>query len=366
MKLGFFTMPLHPAERPIVETLREDREAFLLADELGFSEAYMGEHVTDAFEPVPSSMMFISWIAEATKNITLATGTVNLGHHHPASVAAEAALLDHMLEGRFMLGVSPGNLRSDSEVYRTLDIDRNARFIEALNAIIEIWTTDPPYDIQGPTWTISTKETYQPDLGQGIIMKPYQRPHPPIFGTVVAPYSKGIIGLGERNWLPVSANFLQPKWVATHWPNYAQGCENAGRQADPAVWRVARSIFVADDSKVAQDYGTGSKSPYRYYFNQLGEKLKRSGKAGLFKTSRDEPDEAITSDRMVNDLVIAGTVNEVVDKLLAFRETVGDFGTLVYAGHDWVDPALGKRSMELMATEVMPRINKAIGASEAA
>ncbi len=65
---------------------------------------------------------------------------------------------------------------------------------------------------------------------------------------------------------------------------------------------------------------------------------------------------------MVNSLVIAGTVDKVVDEILAFREEVGDFGTLVYAGHDWVDAKLGKRSMELMATEVMPRVNKAIGA----
>jgi alkanesulfonate monooxygenase SsuD/methylene tetrahydromethanopterin reductase-like flavin-dependent oxidoreductase (luciferase family) len=59
--------------------------------------------------------------------------------------------------------------------------------------------------------------------------------------------------------------------------------------------------------------------------------------------------------------VIAGTVNSVVDQILAFREQVGDFGTLYYACHDWVDPALGRRSMELMAEEVMPRVNAAIG-----
>jgi hypothetical protein len=50
----------------------------------------------------------------------------------------------------------------------------------------------------------------------------------------------------------------------------------------------------------------------------------------------------------------------VVDQLLALREQVGDFGELVYAGMDWVDKKLGQRSMELMATEVMPRVNRAI------
>ena len=36
-------------------------------------------------------------------------------------------------------------------------------------------------------------------------------------------------------------------------------------------------------------------------------------------------------------------------------------GTLLYVGHDWADPTLAKRSMELMAMEVMPRVNRALG-----
>ena len=63
--------------------------------------------------------------------------------------------------------------------------------------------------------------------------------------------------------------------------------------------------------------------------------------------------------------MIHGTPDEVTDKILAFREQVGDFGTLLYAGHDWMDKKLAKRSMELMAEEVMPAVNKAIGARAA-
>ena len=55
------------------------------------------------------------------------------------------------------------------------------------------------------------------------------------------------------------------------------------------------------------------------------------------------PDSAITLDYIVDSLVICGTVDSVVDQLLKFRETIGDFGTLLYAGHDWVDPKLGRR-----------------------
>ena len=365
MDLAYFTMPLHPASRPFAEVLREDREAFLFAEKLGYSEAYMGEHVTDSFEPVPNSMLFLASIAYETSTIKLGTGTVNLGHHHPAAVAAEAAMLDHMLEGRFLFGVSPGNLPADAEVFGTLDSNRNEMFVEALEHIIAIWTTEAPYRLTGKYWNITTEKTHVPEMGQGIIGKPYQDPYPLILGTVVAPYSKGIVGLGERGWYAISANFLLPKWVATHWPLFSEGCANVGRVADPKDWRVAKSIFVADDDRTAEEYGKGPNSPYRFYFEQLGGKLRRGGRLGLFKVEQDQPDAEITTDYMLDALVITGTVNDVVDQLLAFREEVGDFGTLVYNGPDWVDATLGKRSMELMATEVMPRVNDAIRSNAA-
>ena len=62
----------------------------------------------------------------------------------------------------------------------------------------------------------------------------------------------------------------------------------------------------------------------------------------------------------MRDLVLAGTVSEG-SQLLAFRESVGDFGTLLYCGIDWADPALARRSLELMAEKVMPAVNAALG-----
>src|SRR5262245_1673394 len=56
MKLGFFTMPMHPPSRNYTQTLKEDREAVILADRLGFSDALIGEHVTDVCESIPSCL----------------------------------------------------------------------------------------------------------------------------------------------------------------------------------------------------------------------------------------------------------------------------------------------------------------------
>src|ERR1700736_635485 len=147
MNLGFFTMPIHPMNKDWRRSLAEDREAFLLADELGFTEAYVGEHVTDRAENITSCIAFIAWIAAATKQIRLGSGTLNMPNLHPAAVAASVAMLDHMLDGRFIFGISPGGLLSDAEVFGNLDANRNEMFVEAINQVLAIWSGAAPYDI---------------------------------------------------------------------------------------------------------------------------------------------------------------------------------------------------------------------------
>ena len=359
MKLGFFTMPIHPLDKDWRQTLAEDREAFLLADELGFSEAYCGEHVTDSAENITSCVTFLAWIAAATKRIKLGTGTLNLPNTHPATAAAQIAMLDHMLDGRLILGISPGGLLSDAELFGNLDANRNEMFLEGINTILAIWSGSLPYDLKGKYWTISTARTMNPEIGQGNLARPLQRPHPPIVVTAVAPFSKGVAEAAARGWEPISANFLMPAWVKSHWPSYVEGCGRAGRPADPANWRVAKSVFVARDAATARAYATDPDSPYVNYYRSLFTKLKKNGRIELFKTRRDQPDEEVTLEMVCDKLIINGTPDSVADQLLAFQQEVGQFGTLLYAGKDWKDRELGRQSMILMAEKVMPQINAA-------
>ena len=126
MKLGFFTMPMHPIGKDWQQCLREDREAFVLADALGFVEGYVGEHATDPEENITSAALFLATLVDATKTIRLGTGTTNMPNQHPATIAANIAMLDHLLGGRFILGISPGALPSDAEVLGNMDMARPA------------------------------------------------------------------------------------------------------------------------------------------------------------------------------------------------------------------------------------------------
>jgi len=70
------------------------------------------------------------------------------------------------------------------------------------------------------------------------------------------------------------------------------------------------------------------------------------------------PDEDVTVDAIKRTLIIAGGPRRVLDQLVALRDETGHFGTLLMGGHDWDRPALWRRSMELLATEVMPKFSR--------
>ena len=255
-------MPLHPLGRSYTDTLHEDREAILLADELGFEEAVIGEHVTDHAETITSCLSFIASLAYHTKRIKLGSGTINLPNSHPAAVAAHVAMIDHMCEGRFIMGISPGGLRSDAEVFGNLDRDRNAMFDECIEQVLQIWSSEAPYNINGEFWQITTERTLDAEIGQGKILGPLQKPHPPIVVTCMSPFSSSAAKAARNDWSLISANFLQPAWVNSHRQKMQEGWGEAGISADSEKWRVAKSIFVADDDKTATAYAKDPNGPY--------------------------------------------------------------------------------------------------------
>jgi hypothetical protein len=143
-----------------------------------------------------------------------------------------------------------------------------------------------------------------PEIGQGFIAKPLQRPHPPIVVTAVSPYPASEAAAAARGWDAIPANFLLPLWVKTHWPKYQESCAVGGRVADPTNWRVAKSLCVADDLATARRYATEPNSPYRQSCNSLFTKLKANGRLILFKTHVQQPDDEVTLDTVCEKLVI--------------------------------------------------------------
>ena len=78
MRLGVFTMPMHDPARDYTQVLEEDRQAIILADQLGYNEYWVGEHFSSLNEPVPSPLMLMASVIPETKNIVFGTGVINV------------------------------------------------------------------------------------------------------------------------------------------------------------------------------------------------------------------------------------------------------------------------------------------------
>jgi hypothetical protein len=121
---------------------------------------------------------------------------------HPVLIAGQAAMLEHLAEGRFILGISPGSLTTDGEALGILDEDCNKMFAEAIDVILEIWSREAPYniDLSDNRFKVSTARSAALELGVGYLSKLYQNPRPKIVGTVLAPFSQGVVAMGKLDF----------------------------------------------------------------------------------------------------------------------------------------------------------------------
>jgi alkanesulfonate monooxygenase SsuD/methylene tetrahydromethanopterin reductase-like flavin-dependent oxidoreductase (luciferase family) len=356
LKLGFFIQPVHPPSRPYADVLREDREAVMLADRLGYREAFIGEHLVDSAETITSSLAFIANLADVCPSITFGTGVLPLANYHPAMAAAQVAMVDHLVQGRLVLGVGPG-VAADAEAMGDLGSDRRRKTQEALDHMCRIWREAPPYRIEGEFYRTTTERSLDYGIGLGVAIRPLQRPHPPIAITSIRPDTSGPYAAGARGWTGISATYVGPYVIKAQVESYVEGRRSAGLSADPSGWRVARSIFVADDEATARRYALREDGAYAFYFHVMKSKLAKAGVLDVMRDFPGQPDSELSANRCLERLVIAGTPKSVADRILEFRDEVGAFGTLLYTGHDWADAALARRSMELAVNEVLPRIH---------
>ena len=358
-----FTMPFHHPARDYSTILQEDQDAIVLADQLGFREAFVGEHFSSWSERITSPLIFLASVASRTKQIKFGTGVINLPQLHPATVAAHAAMFDHLVQGRFIMGIGPGGLASDLEMF---DLGQAAEarpqmVLESIDTILKLWRDDPPYHIDGTFWKFSLEKHIYPEYKVGWIPRPYQQPHPPIAISLLTPNSNSAKTAGERGWIPVSGNFFHRRYLRGHWEKYVEGCEAAGRKPDPNIWRVSRSILVTESQSEAEDYLADPENGLSFYYKFFLFSFTQLRKAlFMVKPDLDMPDEKVTVDVIKRGMIIAGTPARVLEQLVALREEVGHFGTLLMAGHDWDNAKLWRRSMVLLARDVMPAFTRVV------
>lgn len=119
----------------------------------------MGEHLVDSAETITSSRAFIAYLADACPSITFGTGVLPLANYHPAMAAAQVAMVDHLVQGRLVLGFGRG-VRADAEGIGDTEFDRSRKSQEAMEQMLRTWSEEPPYQTNGKFYTIHSGRSF--------------------------------------------------------------------------------------------------------------------------------------------------------------------------------------------------------------
>jgi len=171
MKFGVFLAPFHEVGRNPTYSLERDMQLIQWLDQLGFDEAWVGEHHSAGWEIISSPEMFLAAVAERTRTIKLGTGVVSLPYHHPLMVANRIVLLDHLSRGRAMLGVGPGALVTDALMLGLDPTVQRQRMDESLSVIMRLLTDPEPLTYEGEWFTLRDATLH---------LRPFTQPHMPV------------------------------------------------------------------------------------------------------------------------------------------------------------------------------------------
>ena len=352
MHLGAFMMPSHPPERGIAEGLRWDLSQLALLDRLGFKEAWIGEHYTAPWEPCPAPDLLIAQALTCTEHIKLCPGAHLLPYHNPVELAHRVAYLDHMAEGRYMLGVGISSLPSDLKLFGVdAEAGENRRMtFESLDIMLQLWN-DGARDVDGEHWKLGRVETQFDFLHYHL--RPYQQPHPPIGIAGLSPNSETLKLAGERGFLPLSIS-LNPAHTASHWDSVLEGAARSGRTPDRNDWRLVREIYIGEtDDKAKQQVRDGAIG--RCWREYLLPFYLGNGFANHFKVDPSHADSDITVDYLIENSWFVGSSRTVTEKLAQLQHDTGGFGGLLVMIYDFsTEQGAWEESLHRLVEDVLP------------
>ena len=137
-RFGAFIAPHHDPRIDATLQIRRDVELIEFLEELGFDEAWVGEHHSSGHETIACPEMVLAAAGERTSRIRLGTGVNSMPYHNPLMLIDRLVLLDHLTRGRALLGMGPGQLASDAFMLGIDPAQQRDMMIEAAEVIVEL------------------------------------------------------------------------------------------------------------------------------------------------------------------------------------------------------------------------------------
>ena len=229
-------------------TVEELKEVWKEAEALGFDTLWVNDHLLASVGPPEGSELeawtLLAAMATVTSKVKIGAMVSNNTFRHPAVLAKMATTVDHLSNGRLVLGIGAGWFEREHQAYGVAFPsvkDRTKALGESLEVITKLWAADPTASFKGQYYTI-TDAPFMP--------KPLQKPHPPIM----------IGGIGEKRVLPLVAKYaqmwnipnLEPDKIAEKGKVLQEACKKIGRNCAEIEWSYLTPVYIKADAASAQ------------------------------------------------------------------------------------------------------------------
>lgn len=328
----------------------DDLQEIILADQLGIQEAWISEHGVfvsfHAPDQLPSADPFICKAAALTKQIRMGPGIRALPYFHPLQVATDAAVCDHLTDGRYMAGFGLG-IGDGGGLRGRLPAPQRDMMREAIDIILKAWTSPEPFDWDGQIWQGKNWK---------IVPKPLTKPHPEV-GIACARTDATLELAAEKGFLPLLSWTSPPQQLAAMIRTYLTTAGPAGTPPTRNRVRVSRFVYVTNSlAEAKRDLRDADLVPVH-----SGRRLD-----GYIPPGGTRAD--VTVDYCIErGAFICGDPDRVYRQVRDFYDEVGGFGVLMLVtGKDWATNQQNARSMRRFMQEVAPRLSALNPARDAA
>ncbi len=339
LNFGIFLAPFHPVGQNPTLALERDLQLIEHLDQLGFDEAWFGEHHSAGYEIIASPEVFIAAAAQRTRHIRLGTGVSSLPYHHPFMLADRLVLLDHLTRGRLMIGVGPGALPSDAFMMGIDPAKQRDMMEEGLEAMLLLLEGAEPVTMETEWFKL---------VGARLQMRPYQRPYPEVaVAAQVSPAGPRTAGRFGCSLLSIGATSAAGGFdiLGAHWDVMEERAAEFNTTVDRSRWRLVGPMHLADTKEQAVEDVAFGLAQWVDYFQRV---------AALPLAPETANFETLVEALIASGFAVIGTVEDAIAQIERLRAQSKGFGSFLLMGHEWADTAATRHSYELFARYVAP------------
>jgi alkanesulfonate monooxygenase SsuD/methylene tetrahydromethanopterin reductase-like flavin-dependent oxidoreductase (luciferase family) len=347
MDFGLFNLLQHrDRSKTSQDLINEALDHTRAAEELGFSRVWFAEHHFSNYSLVPSPLMMCGHVAAMTRRIRVGSAVVILPLHAPARLIAEVAMVDALSNGRLDLGVGSGYQNYEFERLGA-DIAHNKVMFHEMLDMLELGLRQPHFSYDG---------TYFKQKQTAINVRPVQSPRPPIWIAGKDPDSHR--RCARDGYIPfISGGIGSPKHIRALRDQIEAIYREEGKDPAGIPIGVLRFMCVSDDRKAVERYVDGARYQQRI---AVALRNRREVVVDDYMVEETGFDGEPPLDRIERH-ILAGDAETVAEKLCAEIELYGPSHINCYFQVGDVPSTTALRSMELMAKEVIPMVEKHFG-----